>query len=124
MTGVQDFILSKTGKQQAILEYLDAVITEHPKVVSKIRYRVPFYYLKSWLCYLNPQKDGSVEFSFIRGNELADEDDLLEAKGRKQVKSTTFFDVEDIPIEKVKRILQEAFLLDETVPYASKRKKL
>ena len=119
---VQDFISNAQGSQKVILEYLDHIIMENPKVVSKICYQIPFYYLKSWLCYLNPTKDGSVDLSFTRGNELMDEGGLLDAKGRKQVKSVSFSEVKDIPIEKVKMILEEAYLLDETVPYASKRK--
>ncbi|MFT7612738.1 MAG: hypothetical protein ACI9J3_001701 [Parvicellaceae bacterium] len=123
MISVKYYISSVSDKQRVILEYLDAVITEHPKVISKIRYHVPFYYLKSWLCYLNPRKDGSIDLSFIRGNELSNEQGILEARDRKQVRSLVFNDIKDVSEELLRNILQEAFLLDEIVPYTSKRKK-
>ena len=123
MPSVQDFIFNASGKQKAILEYLDAIITENPRVISKIRYKVPFYYLKSWICYLIPRKDGSVDLSFIRGNELSNEDGLWQARDRKQVKSLSFFDINEIPVDAVNRILHETFLLDEISSKASKKKK-
>ena len=44
-------------------------------------------------------------------------------KGRKQVFSVEFESVADIPNETINEIIQEAILLDETIPYASKRTK-
>lgn len=122
MTTVQDFILNTSGKQKAILQYLDTIITEHSKITSKIKYKIPFYYLKNWVCYLNPRKDESVDLCFIRGNELADENNVLEFRNRKQVKSIIFFDAKEIPFKIISNILQEAFILDETVPYTFRKK--
>ncbi len=122
MNEVDLFILEKEGHQQAVLQFLNNLMMSNPEIVQKIRYKVPFYYRKSWICYLNPnKKTGAVEMVFLRGNELSNEQGLLEAKGRKQVLGVTFSEVKDIPVETLIEVIQEAIWLDDTVPYASKR---
>ncbi len=125
MNAVQNFIfdLDADGNQRAIIQVLNDFLMTNPGLTSKIRYRVPFYYRKSWICYLNPIKGDKVEMAFIRGNELSNSQGLLDAKGRKQVAGIELAQVADIPLEALQEIIQEALLLDETVPYASKRTK-
>ncbi len=96
---------------------------QNPEVVAKIRYRVPFYFRKSWVCYLNPIKNHGIEIAFIRGNELSNEQGILQAKNRKQVHGVEVFDYNALPLKALQEVIQEALLLDETIPYASKRKK-
>lgn len=122
MTAVEFFILEQEGQQRKILEQLHDLFTSFPEITSKIRYRIPFYYHKSWICYLNPTKDGGIELAFTRGNELSNEQGLLESKGRKQVCGITFYQSKDIDEDLLAEIFQEALILDEQVPYASKRK--
>ncbi len=122
MNEVDLFILEKEGDQQAVLQFLNDLMMSNPEIIQKIRYKVPFYYRKSWICYLNPnKKTGAVEMVFLRGNELSNEQGLLEAKGRKQVRGVTFSTITDIPIDTLIEVIQEAIWLDDTVPYASKR---
>lgn len=123
MGDVDYYIQNHEKTIKTILEILNASIMNFPGVISKIRYKIPFYYKKSWICYLNPQKSGGVELAFTRGNELADEQGILERKGRKQVKSITYQSIKDIDEASLNIILQEAMLLDDHVPYASKRKR-
>ncbi len=120
MSSVEAFIIEKEGPQQEVLQFLNDLMMSTPEVTSKIRYKVPFYYRKSWICYLNPKPIG-VELVFLRANELSNEQGLLDAKGRKQVAGVTFEKVADIPVEIVLEVIQEAIWLDETTPYASKR---
>lgn len=123
MNSVEAFILDKEGAQQAILQYLHNLMESTPEVTSKIRYKIPFYYRKSWICYLNPiKKPVGIEMVFLRGNELSNEQGLLDHRGRKQVAGVIFTKVEEIPMETLLEVIQEALYLDETVPYASKRK--
>ena len=123
MEEVEFYILEKEGKQSAMLQYLHELICSYPNIVAKIRYKIPFYYQKSWLCYLNPVKDDRVELAFTRGNELSNVQGLLQSNGRKQVFGITFSSVKEIPEELIHEIFQEALLLDEEVPYKSKRSK-
>ena len=123
MDAVEHFIYEKTGTQREILLYLHQILAEELGLQPKIRYRIPFYYQKSWICYLNPLKEGGVEFVFLRGNELSNEQDLLDTKGRKQVRGITFRQVADVPLEAIYEIIQEALVLDETVPYRIRKNK-
>ncbi|MEN0049842.1 MAG: DUF1801 domain-containing protein [Bacteroidota bacterium] len=123
MSEAEDFIYEYEGQQREILLYLHQLLTMDLGLESKIRYRIPFYYGRSWICYTNPVKKEGIELVFLRGNELSNEQGLLESKGRKQVLGVTFRKLTDIPEETLFEVLQEAILLDETVAYASKRKK-
>lgn len=122
MTAVEDFIYQYEGNQREILLYFHHLLTIELNLEDKIRYKIPFYYGKSWICYLNPTKDEKIEYAFVRGNELSNTQGLLNSKGRKQVYSLAFEKVSDIPQAAIMEILQEAILLDETTPYQSKRK--
>lgn len=120
MNPVEDFIYGKEGNQRAILVFLHEILSTHFDLTNKIRYKIPFYYNRSWICYLNPIKGDKIELAFLRGNELSNEQGLLDNKGRKQVYGIEFEKVSDIKEEVLYEILQEAVLLDESVPYASK----
>lgn len=108
---------------RSLVEYLDKMLMMNPGVVSKIRYRVPFYYRHSWFCYINPLKEGGIELAFTRGNELSNMEGILEAHDRKQVQGIRLKPGEDFPEDIIHMVIQEALLLDESIPYASKRKK-
>lgn len=124
MDACLDYIFEREeGVQRDTLLHLHELITSFPEVTGKIRYKIPFYDRRSWICYLNPIKDDRVELAFTRGNELSNEQGLLEARGRKQIRGVIFASVEEIPDEVVLEVLQEALLLDEEVPYQSKRKR-
>lgn len=123
MEVVEDFIYHHEGQQREILLHLHQVLTEELNLSPKIRYKIPFYYNKSWICYLNPTKQDTVELAFTRGNELSNAQGLLDSKGRTQVFSIEITSLSDLQNEALQEVWQEAILLDETVPYASKRQK-
>ena len=117
MNEVSFFIDRHEGKQREILQYFHQLLTVELELIDKIRYKIPFYYHKSWICYMNPNKNGTVELAFPRGGELSNEQGLLQDKGRKQVKSIEFADPSEIPESLIRAIIHEAIILDETVPY-------
>ena len=121
MIEVEEFILQYEGEQREVMLFLHSLLEQELNLISKLQYKIPFYYRKSWICYMNPLKNGAVEFAFTRGNELSNSQGLLIDKGRKQVSSIEFKKVADIPDESLNEVIHEAILLDETVPYASKR---
>jgi len=123
MDPAQSHILNYQGSQKEVMQFFHNLLVAYPEITSKLRYNIPFYYRKSWICYLNPTKDGAVELAFPRGNELSNHQELLESKGRKQVYSITYSLREEIPEDIINEIIQEAILLDDTVPYKSKRSK-
>lgn len=123
MSPVDDYIYRHEGQQRELLLQLHHLLTEELNLEAKIRFKIPFYFQHSWICYLNAQKDGGVELAFTRGNELSNDQDLLESKGRKQVRSLWIKSQDQIQDPVLAEVFQEALLLDETVPYASKRQK-
>jgi hypothetical protein len=121
MDKVEEFIYCHEGKQREILLFFHNLLLSFPMVTAKFQYKLPFYYRKTWFCYLNPTKNGGVELSFIRGRELADEHGLLDFKNRKKVGSIPIQELSDITTE-IHALIQETLLLDETVPYKFNRK--
>ena len=123
MTAVEDFIYQYEGNQRELLLYFHHLLTTDLNLEDKIRFKIPFYYGRSWICYLNPTKDGKIEFAFVRGNELSNSQGILDSKGRKQVYGVEIYDTKDINEELILEVMHEAILLDETTPYESKNKK-
>jgi len=122
MTQVENFIYEHEDIQREIMLYFHELLIGL-NLNAKLKYKIPFYYGRSWICYLNPKKNNYVELAFVRGNELSNEQGLLSNKGRKQVYSIEFEEIAKIPIELINEIIYEALLLDETKPYESKNKK-
>lgn len=112
MNACTDFIYEQEEPVQAIMLALHELLSSFPEITCKIRYKIPFYYRKSWICYLNPLKNKGVELVFIHGGRLSNVQGLLDTKGRKMVAGITFTSVEDIHSEAVVEIILEAVLLE------------
>jgi hypothetical protein len=117
MNKVEDYILNFEGNQKEILLFLHSLLTEEFDLVPKFQYNLPFYYRKSWICYLFPTKKGHIELSFTRGKELSNEQGILKSRGRKMVSSIGFKNLKDILVPKIREIIHEAIILDESVPF-------
>lgn len=123
MTQTEAFILDFSDGQGEVLQLIHDLMMSFPEMQSKIRYKIPFFYRKSWICYTNPTKDGRIELCFLRANEMSNEQGLLDFKKRTQVAGVTYGSVKEINQEVLWQVIQEAILLDETTPYASTRAK-
>ncbi len=124
MKTVEDFIMRHEGNQKEVMLYFHTLLNSFPTVSSAIKYNIPFYDQNTWVCYLNPLKNGKVALCFLRGYELSNEQGLLENKGRKQVMSVDFGTVDEIPKNTIREIINEALFLDETVPYKPRGKRI
>lgn len=122
MTTVENIIYQYEGQQREILLHLHHLFTIDFNLTSKVTFKNPCYYGKSWICYLKPTTGNRVELAFFRGNELSNSQGLLQSNGRKQLLSIFIDSLGNIPNEALNDILHEAILLDETTPYESKRK--
>ena len=122
MSAVESFLFDLEPPQKEIAWSLHELILTFPEVSGKLKFKIPFYSRKSWICYLNPIKNNGIELAFTRGNELSNDLGLLDFKNRKQVAGVSYYDVEAINFSLVSETLQEAIILDETVKYAAKRK--
>lgn len=120
---VSDFIDDKQNNQRAILEFLHEHMMSFPEIEDKIRFKIPFYYRKTWICYLNPVKNDGIELAFVRAKELSNENGLLDFKDRVQVAGVTYYDVKEIQLDLLDETIHEAILLDEIKPYTFTKKK-
>ncbi len=116
-----EFINAYEKVQKGIMVQLHNLLLSYPKISSKMRFKWPFYFGKSWICYFNPVKSGGIELAFTRANEMSNSNGLLDFKGRSQVGSILLSSLKEIN-ELVYETIQEAIVLDETVKYQSKRK--
>ncbi|GAB5466750.1 MAG: hypothetical protein Kapaf2KO_21860 [Candidatus Kapaibacteriales bacterium] len=95
----------------------------------KTRFRLPFYYGKTWIAYLNipkpkRKKDPSrAELCFVRGIELPSGPTMLDFKGRAMIGGIDISTLDDQKREIINLLTQEAIELDATVPYTFKKKK-
>lgn len=114
---VENAIHHFEGEQKIILLYLYNWLTNEFGLLPKLKFKIPFYYKNSWICYTNPLKNGGVELAFTRGNELLNINNILKANNRKQIKGITISNLKHTPLFEIQQILHEAIILDETVPY-------
>lgn len=122
MNEVEEFIYRYEGKTREIMLFMHEHIMQY-NLQPKISFRVPFYYGKRWVCYMNPKKSGNVDFAFCRGNEMSDGGGIIDRKGRAIIASIELDDLRSIPLESLDQLLQEAILLDQTVPQSPRRPK-
>lgn len=104
-----------SDNQRQIVECLDNLFLSFPEIGRKIRFKIPFYDYKSWVCYLNPKKHDNIELCFIYGKRLSNVQGLLEDHGRKQVSGILISCIRDINMESIAEIFAEAILLDEEI---------
>ncbi len=93
----------------------------HLKILKK--FNLPFFYGKTWICYLNLIKKKEIELCFVRGRELQSKE-LLDFKKRSMIGGLTYRTIDDIDFGVLKLLLEEAVALDNNKPYTFvKRKK-
>ncbi|TVR80682.1 MAG: DUF1801 domain-containing protein [Saprospirales bacterium] len=117
MNEVDLYIEEYGGTEGLIMRSLTEWILTYPQMTAKLRYSIPFFYRKSWVCYLNPKRGKGVELVFLRAKEFENMDGILDSKGRKMVAGIRIMDTQKIPFEKLDLVLQEAIQLDENIPY-------
>lgn len=115
---IDHYIETQKPEIQAILKPLRAMILKaSPKMQEKLNYGVPFYYYHGrWFCYVCFIKSRKqVELSFINGQELSNEQGILEFYGRQSTASVVFRNREDVDKQReaVREILQEALIIGD-----------
>ena len=131
MNPVESYIYHLEGEEREIASYLHDLLTQRYGMSYKLRYRVPFYDLKKWLCYINPQKKrkalnqqdigGGIELCFLHGRWMEDPQGALDAKDRVQISGITYLSLEEIDEDVLIVLIEEAIEIDEKF---SKLKKL
>lgn len=118
---IESFFEALPDNQQVLALKIHHWLKDELELKAKIRYKLPFYDQKSWICYLFPTGNEGIELAFVRGNELSNVQGILESKGSKQVKSILIDSENPIPWKILHEIIQEALWLDETIPYSLKK---
>lgn len=121
MQSVLNYIESQPENQCEMLLFLYDYFDAFPTLEARYRYKIPFYFQKSWICYTNPKKNGAVELVFLRGRELSPFP-ILESRERKMVKGILYNSVEEIKLEQLEPILIEAMHLDLNTPFTLTKK--
>lgn len=112
---VRTFIADQPSPQREIMTILRSWILDLGRhTEEKISAKIPYFYFFGPLCYLHTQGDG-VDLGFTKGYEITDEEKLLESRGRKHVKTITFYSVAQLEEqeESLRHILNEAAILNE-----------
>ena len=102
-----EFLESVAPMQAELISTLDREFRESMGMTRKMRYKIPFYDHKSWVCYLNPIKKSHVDLCFLDGRALAHTFPILDMKNRKMVSSLRLDILANIPSE-VSIIVKEA----------------
>jgi hypothetical protein len=130
---VDEVMDSLPKEERVIAKRLRAIILENlPFVTEKNSYGVPFYTRNRMMCFIwppsiswGPKKDDykqkGVTLGFCQGYLFANDDGSLLAEGRKQVYCMYFTSVAEIDEEKIKALLFEAEMIDNS--FKKKKKK-
>lgn len=113
MNSVEDYIFNQEPELSELLQFLHLMLVGDFGLQPKLRFKIPFYFSSTWICYINPLKKGGVEFVYIKGQELSNEHGLLDSKGRKMVAGIFIKNLTEVPVEAIQESLSEAILLSE-----------
>lgn len=109
-----DYIHTLPEAQEQLCLHWHHLVADLPGISSPIKYGIPFYYRKKWICYLNPQKDKqSVELVFLGAQNLSNESDLLDFRGRQMVAGFMLHPESEIPWDHLLSYFHESLLLEE-----------
>ena len=118
MNPAESYILSQPEPFQSILLQLQSTIERTiPEVTLKYKYRIPFYYLQGKpFCYLNQSRD-YVDLGFYRAAWLTVHLDKMESRGRKVMKSLRYRSLDEMDIQVLEEVLEEARQVQDRPSY-------
>jgi len=122
MNPVESYIFNQSEKEREIFTFFHGLFVNKYELDGFIKWKIPTYFGKTWIFYLNPDKKNGVHLSFMRGNELSNSKGILNSMGRKMVLSYHITNLEDIPYEALIESIEEAINLDKTVAFKVKKK--
>lgn len=111
MKPAEEYILKQPQQYKEIIYYVCSVIEqEFPETEMLFKWKIPFYYLdKKPFCYINvSHKKKFVDIAFFYGNQLKNNLEFLISENRTQIKSLRYFDLDTIPDNVLRDIINEA----------------
>ena len=109
-------------EELVIVEYLRAVILDCiPNCTEKLSYNVPYFKLRSNICFIWPasvlwgkkKTYEGVRLGFVKGYLMHDDIHYLEKGERKQVYWRDFKSIEEIDVDILRDYIYDAVLVDE-----------
>ena len=109
MNPAETYILQQDRHWQELMLQLKSLIEKQvPEADLKYKHGIPFYYLKNRpFCYMLATKK-YVDLGIVRGSMLTNNTDHLEKGKRERVRSLRYKKVEDLDVEVVETVLEEA----------------
>ncbi len=112
MDAVERYLLDQKGEEAAIMQELHQWFLSFPGVEARLKFGIPFFYRKSWICYLNPQKKGGIELVFLKAKQLDDPESQLKSRGRKTVAGMYIHHKSGIPWDYLEFLFNQAVMVD------------
>ena len=111
-SAVDEFVNRLPVEVKALAERLRKIIlTSSEQIREQIKHKIPFYYYKGQLCYLNPFDD-RVVLGFSRGADMPDVHGMLKGN-QKTVRHAVFYPDAELDEEKVRNLIYEALIVNE-----------
>jgi hypothetical protein len=114
------FINIEDNEKEIVLFLREFILNNAPNIREKLSYNVPFYFLNRSICYIWPgsipwgsKKKSGVEFGITKGYKLNDKNEYLEKGNRKQIYYKVFHTIDEIDIEILQDLLNQAVEIDK-----------
>ena len=114
MKPAEAYILRQSADFQEIIYYVISVVEQKMNSIDLLfKWGIPYFYFeKKPFIYIAPNKSkGFVDIGFAKGYQLTLHQDVLVGEKRNTIKSLRYFDLETIPDEVLREVIQEAKLL-------------
>ena len=122
MNPVESFIENSGHNEYEILTFLHHyILGKENSIEPLLSYGIPFYKLNHRICYLNPIKCGGVDLVFINANLMVNKN-LLNFEKRKQVGGIVFSKLNNIKVEILDLLFEDALFVDHNFIKKSKMK--
>ena len=110
----EEYILKQSSEFQDIIYYVIAVIEQEMDSIELLfKWGIPYFYCqKKPFVYIAPNTSkGFVDIGFARGFQLRLHQEVLIGENRNTIKSLRYFNLESIPDNVLREVIQEAKLL-------------
>ncbi|MFI5135896.1 MAG: DUF1801 domain-containing protein [Chitinophagales bacterium] len=130
MQSIDDFFHDLPKEEKAIaLRLREIILQGAPDFKEEFSYGVPYYFRHRRVTCIWPASSAGgpkkgVFIGFCRGNEMLNEQKIIEMGNRKRFGLIRFYDVKEINEDVLMELLQEAIMIDEEVGRKKKVKKL
>lgn len=114
MNPVENYIYKQEKNQRDILIFFHELLTGQDGIKASLKWGVPMYSGNRMIAYLNKDtKSKGVHFCFYNGIKLAQNNTILEIKGRKAVASVLIESIDSIPYNEISNCILDAIEFDK-----------